>query len=68
MNTTLQIPDAFAVNHAHLQDAKRAALGEILGNEFTNVLGPERVQVEHAVNGQRLRRIVIHKLQRGRRC
>ena len=52
MHAALQVPDSLPVHHAHLENSSRPAFSQIYRNEFAQILRPERVQVEHAINRQ----------------
>ena len=55
VNAAAQIANAFAMHDADLKNPARPALGKVRRDEFANILGPKRVQVEHAVDRQLLR-------------
>src|SRR5206468_3739871 len=52
MHRLAQLADPFAVNDPHLQNAERPAFGEVIGHDALDIRGTERVQVQHAVDGQ----------------
>src|SRR5262245_36903837 len=52
MNRAAQVANAFAVNDSHAKNALGLALGQVVAHHRLHVLGPERVQVQHAVDGK----------------
>src|SRR5208282_4757914 len=52
VNGAPQVADAFAVNNAHLEDAALAAGRQVVRHQVLELTRAERVQVQHAVNGQ----------------
>ena len=53
MNRLPQLTYPFSVYDAHPQNAAGAAFGQIIHHHSLHVGRPERVQVQHAINGQR---------------
>ena len=49
---TPQVADAFAMNDPHLEDAAFPARRQVVGHQVFDLARFERVQVQHAVNGQ----------------
>ena len=47
-----QIADALAVNDPHLEDAALPARRQVVRHQVLDLARTERVQVQHAVNGQ----------------
>jgi hypothetical protein len=52
VNGAAQIPDAFPMHNAHVENAADPASLEIIGNQFFDFLRAEAVQVEHAIDWQ----------------
>ena len=57
MDGPLQIPDAFAVNDTHLENAPFPANGQVIRHKIFYLARIESVQIQHAINWQ-LNRLV----------
>ena len=61
MYESAELPRALSVNHAYFEDPPRPALIQIVADKFLRLVGAEGMEIEHAVDREFDRAVIVHR-------